>query len=105
MRGTKHDYLGMRMLDYGVPGEVMIRMDDYISDLSEEAPQDIMARMAATPTGDHLFKISKNPEYLGDLALELFHHLTAKLLFLFKWLGLTRNSDCHGISYDTGQAP
>jgi hypothetical protein len=82
-RGTKHDYLGM-MLDYSMPSEVMIWMDDYISDLLEEALQD-MARLAATPAGDHLFKISKDPEYLGDSALELFqHHLTAKLLFLCK---------------------
>ena len=66
-----------------MPGKVMIRMDDYVSDLLEEAPQD-MARMAATPAGDHLFKISKDPEYPGDSALELFHHLTAKLLFLCK---------------------
>jgi hypothetical protein len=37
-RGTVHDYLGMT-LDYGMPGEVTIRMDDYVRDLVEEAPE------------------------------------------------------------------
>jgi hypothetical protein len=81
-RGTKHDYLGMT-LDFSVPGEVTIRMDEYVSDLLEDAPAD-MAGTAVTPAGDHLFQISMNPEYLGDSASELFHTFTAKLLFLCK---------------------
>ena len=72
------------MLDFSVPSEVTIHMDDYMSDLLEDAPED-MAGPAVTPAGDHLFKISMNPEYLGDSASELFHTLvTAKLLFLCK---------------------
>jgi hypothetical protein len=70
-------------LDYSVPGEVAIWMDDYIANLFEEAPAD-MAGTATTPTADHLFTVNDNPEYLDDATSELFHHLTAKLLFLCK---------------------
>jgi hypothetical protein len=81
-RGTVHDYLGMT-LDYGVPGQVTIRMDDYVQDLLDEAPGG-MAGTAATPAGEHLFTVSDNPTYLEEPEADLFHHLTAKLLFLCK---------------------
>jgi hypothetical protein len=81
-RGDIHDYLGMT-LDYSVPGTVTIRMDDYVKDLLDEAPGD-MAGTAAMPAADHLFTVSEEPEYLDDTTSELFHHLTAKLLFLAK---------------------
>jgi hypothetical protein len=81
-RGDIYDYLGMT-LDYSVPGKVTIGMDNYVCDLLEEAP-DKMGGMAATPTADHLFTVSKDPIYLDDAESELFHHTTAKLLFLCK---------------------
>jgi hypothetical protein len=58
-------------------------MDDYISNLFEEAPAD-MAGTAVTPAADHLFSVNETPEYLDEATSELFHHLTAKLLFLCK---------------------
>jgi hypothetical protein len=58
-------------------------MDDYVRDLLEEAPGD-MDGMALMPVADHLFTVSEDPEYLDDTDLQLFHHLTAKLLFLCK---------------------
>jgi hypothetical protein len=79
-RGDVHDYLGMT-LDYSTPGQVSIRMDDYISNLFEEAPAN-MAGTATTPAADHLFSVNETPEYVDDVTSELFHHLTAKLLFL-----------------------
>jgi hypothetical protein len=81
-RGDIHDYLGMT-LDYSTPGQVSIHMDDYISNLFEEAPAD-MAGTATTPAADHLFSVNETPDYLDDVTSELFHHLTAKLLFLCK---------------------
>jgi Reverse transcriptase (RNA-dependent DNA polymerase)/Zinc knuckle len=81
-RGTTHDYLGMT-LDYGVPGQVTIRMDDYVEDILSEVPED-MGGVAATPAAEHLFDVSENPTYLDDENAQLFHHLTAKLLFLCK---------------------
>jgi hypothetical protein len=58
-------------------------MDDYVRDLLEEAPAD-MDGTATTPAADHLFTVSDNPTYLDDAASQLFHHTTAKLLFLYK---------------------
>jgi hypothetical protein len=58
-------------------------MDDYISNLFEEAPAD-MAGKAVTPAADHLFSVNEAPKYLDDATSELFHHMTAKLLFLCK---------------------
>jgi hypothetical protein len=81
-RGDIHDYLGMT-LNYSVPGVVTIRMDDYVKDLLDEAPGD-MAGIAAMPSAYHLFTVSEEPKYLDDTTSELFHHLTAKLLFLAK---------------------
>jgi hypothetical protein len=80
--GDIHDYLGM-MLDYSTPGQVSVRMDDYVRDLLEEAPDD-MEGTAATPAADHLFTATADPEYLDDATSDLFHSLTAKLLFLCK---------------------
>ena len=81
-RGNIHEYLGMT-LDYSAPGVVTIRMDDYVKDLLDEAPED-MGGTATMPAADHLFTISQEPKYLDDATSELFHHLTAKLLFLAK---------------------
>jgi hypothetical protein len=81
-RGDIHDYLGMT-LDYSTPGQVSIRMNDYISNLFEEAPAN-MAGTATTPATDHLFSMNESPKHLDDMTSELFHHLTAKLLFQCK---------------------
>jgi hypothetical protein len=81
-RGNIHDYLGMT-LDYSTPGQVSILLDDYILNLFEEAHAN-MAGTAMTPVADHLFSVNKTPEYLNDATSELFHHLTAKLLFQCK---------------------
>jgi hypothetical protein len=97
-RGDIHDYLGMT-LDYSVPGEVTVQMDDYVSDLFKEAPED-MGGMAATPAANHLFAMSKDAEYLDDAASELFHHLTAKLLFLCKRV----HPNIHHFLDDAGEA-
>jgi hypothetical protein len=47
----------------------------------DELPPD-MAGEAATPAGDHLFTVSDKPEPLDEDTAEMFHHHTAKLLFL-----------------------
>jgi hypothetical protein len=39
-RGDVHDYLGMT-LDYSVSEKITIRMDDYVRDILEEAPEDM----------------------------------------------------------------
>jgi hypothetical protein len=59
-------------------------MDDVICNLLEEAPNDMSGSTAATPAANHLFAVSKDPMNLDDTESELFHHTTAKLLFLCK---------------------
>jgi hypothetical protein len=82
MRGEVHEYLGMT-LDYSTPGKVSIRMDDYVRDLLNDAPED-MGGVAATPASNHLFTVNNSPEHLDKETADLFHHLTAKLLFVAK---------------------
>ena len=81
-KGTTHKYLGMT-LDYTVPGEVTIRMDDYVQEILSEAPDD-MSGTSTTPAGEHLFDVSDDPTRLNTETADLFHHLTVKLLFLCK---------------------
>jgi hypothetical protein len=100
-RGDIHDYLGMT-LDYSVPGQVSIRMNDYVRDLLEEAPAD-MDGTAATPVVDHLFTINKDPDYLDDAVSEFFHHMAAKLLFVCK-TRTTRHTNCSGLPHNAREA-
>jgi hypothetical protein len=81
-RGDIHEYLGMT-IDYSTDGKVMIRMDDYVENMLEEVPED-MSGTATTPAAAHLFKVDDTAEDLNQEGSELFHSVTAKLLFLCK---------------------
>ena len=81
-RGDIHEYLGMT-IDYSVEGKVKIRMDDYVENLLEEAPPDMEGR-ATTPAASHLFKVNAESKKLDISVSEMFHSMTAKLLFLCK---------------------
>mmetsp|Transcript_43635 Transcript_43635/g.63996 ORF Transcript_43635/g.63996 Transcript_43635/m.63996 type:complete len:193 (+) Transcript_43635:143-721(+) len=70
-------------LDYSTTGKVRIDMCDYIRKIMV-ALSDDWTGTAATPTGDHLFKINKDADKLNSDLKELFHHVTAQLLFLSK---------------------
>ena len=58
-------------------------MDDYVRDLLNDAPED-MGGVTATQASDHLFTVNDSPEHLDKETADLFHHLTAKLLFVAK---------------------
>ena len=81
-RGKIHEYLGMT-IDYSVKGKVKISMIDYIKTMLADAPED-MGGESATPAGNHLFQVDPNGEPLNEDAAILFHHFTARLLFLCK---------------------
>ena len=82
-QGTVHEYLGMT-IDYStIPGKVTIRMDNYTKGILDEAPAD-MDGVVVTPAAEHLFKVNNDAECLDPKKVKLFHHLTAKLLFLCK---------------------
>ena len=81
-RGKIHEYLGMT-LDFTLAGKVQIRMEEYITSMLTELPED-MDGLVTTPAAEHLFKISKTPTYLNEKEAMFFHHNVAKLLFLCK---------------------
>ena len=59
-------------------------MDDYMKGILDEAPAN-MDGVVLTPVAEHLFDVNEDAESLDLAQAELFHHLTAKLLFLCKW--------------------
>jgi len=81
-RGDLHEYLGMT-LDFSEPGKVAIRMEDYIEGVLEVVGSE-MAGVAATPAAEHLFTVSEEAPKLSKDEAEIFHSITAKLLFLCK---------------------
>ena len=54
-RGKKHTYVGMDLY-YNTPGEVIVSMDSYITEVIDEFPKEMM-KSIKTPTGNHLFKV------------------------------------------------
>ncbi|MDA3875508.1 MAG: reverse transcriptase domain-containing protein [Halothiobacillus sp.] len=81
-KGKVHEYLGMT-IDFSIPGKVQFRMNDYVDRMLVEAPDD-MTGSAVTPAAAHLFRVNTNSKRLDDDTAEVFHHLTAKLLYLCK---------------------
>jgi hypothetical protein len=80
-RGKTHDHLGMT-LDCTEDGEAKIVMKDCIQEMLAEIPNN-MDGEAGTPTSLQLFTARDEPGGLLDEDFsELFHHHTAKLLFL-----------------------
>jgi hypothetical protein len=77
--GTVHDYLGMTF-DYSFDKEVRINMNQYLSKVIKEIPQEILG-MCTTPAADHLYKIQENGKKLNEELTEAFHHTTYQLLF------------------------
>jgi hypothetical protein len=81
-RGDIHEYLGMT-IDYSTDGKVVIRMEDYVEEMLQDLPED-MAGSATTPAAEHLFQVNEDAEALSSKDSDLFHSVTAKLLFLGK---------------------
>ena len=78
-RGPVHEYLGM-MIDFLRPGTVQFHMKAFIDDLITETPE-LLKGMAVNPGGQHLFTVNEDCPKLSEKQAELFHHLTAKLLY------------------------
>jgi hypothetical protein len=82
-RGKIHDNLGIRF-DFSEPGKVVMSMEDYISNLLEETPDDQIKGMASSPASNHLFDVNSNCKKLASNTAVIYPHLTAKLLYLSK---------------------
>ena len=82
-RGKVHDYLGMQ-LDFSNKGKVVMTMRDYIDELIKEVPEDLLSGKASTPASNFLFNVNPKCSKLGNETSVMYHHLTAKLLYLSK---------------------
>ena len=79
-RGKKHDYLGMT-LDFSNEGKFIVDMEEYLDEILSELPED-MNGVATTPAVDHLFKTRNSAPKLNKERAELFHRVTAQILFV-----------------------
>ena len=70
-------------IDYSTDGKVIIRMDQYVEELLKDAPSDMVGE-ATTPAAEHLFKVNEDAMPLDLATSDIFHSITAKLLFLCK---------------------
>ena len=82
-RGKVHDYLGMT-IDFSEDGKVMFKMQDYVQNMIDESPEEIMKGAMSSPAANHLFEVNPEAEKLGTVNAETYHHLVAKLLYLAK---------------------
>ena len=77
------DYLGMKM-DFSQPGKVLFSMEDSISRVVDETPDELLKGPCSTPAANHLFHIDEKAELLSSDDAEKYHHLKAMILYLGK---------------------
>jgi hypothetical protein len=82
-RGKIHDYLGIQF-DFSNVGKVVMSMHDYISELLEETPDDLLKGVVSSPASNYLFNVNPACERLDTETAAILDHLTAKLLYLAK---------------------
>lgn len=82
-RGKVHNYLGM-VIDFSKDGEVRFSQREHVTEIVDEAPDDLVAPIAQTPAANHLFDIDPEAEQLNEQRATLFHHLVAKSLYVSK---------------------
>ena len=81
--GKEQDYLGM-MIDFSEDGKVKFKMHEYVQNMLDETPEELMKGPCSSPAANHLFEVNPDAEKLNSVSAETFHHLTAKLLYLAK---------------------
>jgi hypothetical protein len=59
-------------------------MFDFVNELIEETPDELMKGVSTTPVANHLFTINDRAQKLSKDDVEMFHHMTAKTLYLSK---------------------
>ncbi len=81
-RGKVHDYLGM-IFDFLEKKKVMINMIEYIKDIINDFPEEIIATRTS-PATNHLFTVQDRSlaTPLPEEQARAFHHTAAQLLFL-----------------------
>jgi hypothetical protein len=81
-RGKVHEYLGMT-LDFSEKGKFIISMEDYITEVMRDLPAD-MDGVSSTPAAEHLFRTRDDVTQLNEQQADLFHRVTAQLLYACK---------------------
>ena len=82
-RGTTHQYLGMT-LDYSTEGKVKISMPSFVEEIISQLPPSLDGGPSGTPAANHLFQTNHSAPKLETTESDLFHRLTAQLLYLCK---------------------
>jgi hypothetical protein len=81
--GKVHEYLVIRM-DFSQPGRVQMTMPNYVKGLHNECLDDLMRGPFTSGATGHLLTVNPYAEKLDATTAELYHYLTAKLLYLSK---------------------
>jgi hypothetical protein len=80
--GKVLEYLSMK-IDYSDEGKVVFSMWEYVKNLLEECPDELLkGGTATTSAANHSSSINPKAVKLGKEKSEIFHHLVAKLLYL-----------------------
>ena len=90
-------------LEFSCEGKFIINMENYVDEIIKNLPED-MGGTATTPAGEYLFKTHDNATKLDEEIAELFHHVTAQLLF-FLQARATRHSHSSGIPVYPAETP
>ena len=70
-------------INYSSTGEVKFSMVKYIGNMPENIPEEIKGE-SATPSGHHIFNTSEDLIKLFKSNEDIFHHIVAQLLYLYK---------------------
>ena len=70
-------------LDFSEEGKCIVNMEEYIDDILIGLPED-MNGVTTSPAADHLFKTRSDAPKLNKERAELFHSVTAQIIFLAK---------------------
>ena len=68
-------------INYSEDGKVKFMMCDYVEGILDSAPPE-MDVLTVTPTASNLFTVRKDAKKLDDEQVEIYHHITAQLLYL-----------------------
>ena len=71
-------------IDYSTPGKVVFCMEDYINQMVDECPKELLKGSPMSPAANHLFDINPDCDWLDVVVADEFHHFIAKLLCLKK---------------------
>lgn len=70
------------VLDYSLPGKIVLTMFKYLEDIIVEAPKD--SKKDGFPVNNKLFKAYKGAKLLEPKRADIFHHIVARLSYANK---------------------